>query len=291
MDLEQFELLLAGVLALALLGLILFRSRRARPARVKDRPITGGKPLHGPRAPAGAPAPAHAAKKGEPEPKAESSEFVYDDLAPFLLYDWLDQGSKKFKAVGWLVKNRPYKRGRPDPRLFQKLYTLLAEPWAPVCIPRRLECPFCPMAHPDHEKKKQPWWAMQRAEVDGVKLVQLRTPETMSHAETHRLAKSGAPLLFETTSLFVPGNGCIYVAHPIMAHFIDAHGYTPPPEFWEAIDRCPPMNSMAYLEGLIANGPQNKLWAAAVWAASVLRVPEDMPPDRGPTGKANLAGA
>lgn len=202
------------------------------------------------------------------------TELCYGDSAPCGLYRWLDAGSDRFKSIGWLVKNHPYKRAKAEPARFQKLLAMLAEPWAPVHVAIRLECPFCPIVNPDHGKEKQPWWAMQRGHVDGVELIFLRTPEALCNLESFRLSRSGAPVGFNTSSLFVPGNGCVFVAHPMLAHFVDAHSYAPPAEFWNAIEKCPPVNSLAYLEALLANGPQNSLWAAALWAASVLRVPD-----------------
>jgi len=144
--------------------------------------------------------------------------------------------------------------------------TLLASPWSPACIPHRMECPFCPIINPDHGKKKQPWWVTRRAEADGLELVQARTPEAMAHVETHRLSKSGIHNFFQSASLFVPGEGFVFVAHPMIAHFVDAHGYNPPADFWEAIRKCPDMGSVLYRQALIDNGPQNSTWLSAIWA-------------------------
>jgi hypothetical protein len=35
------------------------------------------------------------------------------------------------------------------------------------------------------------------------------------------------------------------------------------------------MDSLEYLKALMFNGPRNKLWPAAVWAGSVLRIPDE----------------
>jgi len=201
----------------------------------------------------------------------EESERKYADLSPCLHFQRLDDHEPRFRAVGWLAKNQPYKRGKPDSLAFQKLLTLLASPWAPVCIPRRPECPFCPIVSPDHNRKKQPWWAVQRAEVDGLDLVQMHTPETLAHMETYRVVKSGANLPRGTTHLFLPANGYVIVAHAMIAHFIDTHGYAPPPEFWDAVRNCPLTDTDDYLEALVASGPQNRCWSATVWTAGILR--------------------
>jgi len=202
------------------------------------------------------------------------AEYAYADLSVCQAYGWLEEGSDKLRSIGWLSKNRPYSRGKPDSLRFEKMMALLANCWSPVCIPRRIECPFCPIVNPLHGKKKLPWWAVQKARVDGLEVVEMQSPEAMAHVESHRLSRSGLHLAFESTSLFVPGDGYIFVTHPLMAHFIDAHGYLPPDRFWDAIAKCPPMNSQAYLEALLRHGPRSKTWAAAVWAASVLKLPD-----------------
>lgn len=55
-------------------------------------------------------------------------------------------------------------------------------------------------------------------------------------------------------SLFVPGDAVIYVSPTSITHYIDAHGYQPPAEFCDAVLRCPPMRSVAYLRALRAIG-------------------------------------
>jgi hypothetical protein len=206
--------------------------------------------------------------------KAEHAH-CYEDLLPCRYFQWLDDREPKLRAIGWLARNHPYKRGKPDSATFQKLLALLASPWAPVCIPRRPECPFCPIISPEHMKKKKHWWVLQQGVTDGVDLPKMHTPETVAHANAYRLAKSGANACFETTNLYVPANGFVFVAHAMIAHFVDAHGYDPPAEFWEAVRNCPVMDSLEYLKALMFNGPRNKLWPAAVWAGSVLRIPDE----------------
>jgi hypothetical protein len=262
MTTSELWILVSAILLLAALGFVLLNTWRRLPGRVKDRPVSK-------------PAPAAKEKVTSESIKehaaASAKGFTYADFSPFLYYEWLDDDPQKFKAVGWLVKNSPYKRGKVDSASFQKLHALLSDPWSAVCLPRRLDCPFCPIINPDHGKKKQPWWVIQRGVADGLDLVHMQTPETRAHVETYCILKSGGNVSHESSSLFVPGAGCIYVAHPMIAHFVDAHGYAPPAEFWEAVRKCPAMNSNAYLEALITNGPGNKNWAAAVWAGSMLK--------------------
>lgn len=55
-------------------------------------------------------------------------------------------------------------------------------------------------------------------------------------------------------SLFIPGDGVIYVAPVSLSHYIDAHGYRPPERFEQAVERCPAMRSSAYFQALLASG-------------------------------------
>ncbi|HKO04758.1 MAG TPA: hypothetical protein VJW51_08410 [Candidatus Acidoferrales bacterium] len=264
MQTTELGIIVAAVLLVVSTGLVLVRFWGKAPAKAKQLP---------------APAPTAAAKmkatgaRTKESPAKSDGGYVYADLSPYLYFQWLDDDVQRFRAVGWLIKNSPYQRGKADSASFQKLHALLSDPWSVVCLPRRLECPFCPIINPDHGKKKQPWWAIQRGVADGLDLIHLHTPETRAHMETYCLLKSGANVSHESSSLLVPGEGCIYVAHAMIAHFVDAHGYAPPAEFWEAVRKCPAMNSNAYLEALIANGPRNKNWVAAVWAGSMLKHP------------------
>jgi hypothetical protein len=55
-------------------------------------------------------------------------------------------------------------------------------------------------------------------------------------------------------SLFIPGDGIIYVTPELITHYMNAHRYAPPAEFCRAVLACPPMRSMDYLKSLLANG-------------------------------------
>ena len=56
-----------------------------------------------------------------------------------------------------------------------------------------------------------------------------------------------------TFNLFVPALARVYVAPSLVSHYIDAHGYLPPPAFLDAVQQCPPMRSDAYRAGLRAS--------------------------------------
>lgn len=55
-------------------------------------------------------------------------------------------------------------------------------------------------------------------------------------------------------NLWLPGEGCIYVAPEGILHYILAHDYAPPEPFLEAIRQCPSMGSAGYHERLRDNG-------------------------------------
>lgn len=57
-----------------------------------------------------------------------------------------------------------------------------------------------------------------------------------------------------TANLFLPGNGFLYVCPELIVHYMNAHGYKPPAEFCHAVLTCPPMRSVKYLQGILANG-------------------------------------
>jgi hypothetical protein len=54
--------------------------------------------------------------------------------------------------------------------------------------------------------------------------------------------------------LWVPGDGFLWVCSRSVTHAIDAHGFTPPHEFCQAVLRCPPMRSTEYREAVLSNG-------------------------------------
>ena len=52
------------------------------------------------------------------------------------------------------------------------------------------------------------------------------------------------------SKLWLPDDGIVYVAPSLILHYIDAHGYSPPVEFREAVIACPPMRSIDYLKAI-----------------------------------------
>lgn len=57
-----------------------------------------------------------------------------------------------------------------------------------------------------------------------------------------------------TANLWLPGEGCNYVAPEMILHYIVAHEYAPPEPFLKAVRECPSMGSSDYHERLNANG-------------------------------------
>ncbi len=72
------------------------------------------------------------------------------------------------------------------------------------------------------------------------------------------------------SSLWVPGNGVVYVAPIGIPHYVAAHRYRPPTEFIEAVTRCPEYGSIAYEAALKeANGGVVPPLLVGHWAAAV----------------------
>jgi hypothetical protein len=69
------------------------------------------------------------------------------------------------------------------------------------------------------------------------------------------LEHGGLQIAMGANDLYVPGQGVVFVAPSLIAHYIDAHEYAPPAAFQDAVEACPPMRSVAYLRALLKNGP------------------------------------
>jgi hypothetical protein len=66
-------------------------------------------------------------------------------------------------------------------------------------------------------------------------------------------------------NLLVPGNNIVYAAPGGILHYIEGHAYLPPPEFLDAVNRCPNVASLEYREALrLANAgaePPLETWS------------------------------
>jgi hypothetical protein len=125
----------------------------------------------------------------------------------------------KLIAVGWLDKEHPYTMGVVSEDFIEKLLGFLIEPWAPGYLMGYEECPYCVLS-------------------------------------SNKLTYHAMSIDVGALNLFVPGKGFLYVMPSLAAHYILTHSYMPPPQFQQAVLRCPPMRSREYFEAVAENAPQ-----------------------------------
>lgn len=65
-----------------------------------------------------------------------------------------------------------------------------------------------------------------------------------------------------SANIFIPYQKNIYVAPVGILHYIAAHWYLPPAIFIDAVLACPPTNTMAYKQAVLANGGRELIRAA-----------------------------
>ncbi|WP_444547640.1 DUF7919 family protein [Sorangium atrum] len=142
----------------------------------------------------------------------------YPDLSPC---DYFGRWQDILRAVGWHESGHSFTTGPVAKEFFGALMRLLSNPWQPVAFAGRQPCPYC------------------------------------------RFTGGAAELRFEdvaisvgANNLFVPARdeAVVYVAPSLIAHYIDAHDYCPPPVFQEAVLDCPEMRSFAYLKKIKEKG-------------------------------------
>lgn len=141
---------------------------------------------------------------------------TYPDLASC---DYFGKWQDVLLAVGWLEAGIPFPKGNVSREFFRTLVRLGRDPWQPVASAGRRECSLC------------------------------------------RFTGGPGQLRFEditmplgAANIFVPGKIAVYVAPSLIAHHVDAHDYSPPTEFQEAVLQCPDMKSFTYLKELKARG-------------------------------------
>jgi hypothetical protein len=128
------------------------------------------------------------------------------------------EDADKLVAIGWLDESHPYIQGDVSEPFLDKLFDLLAQPWAPTYLLGYHDCPWC--------------------------------GDNYSARYTGRSINVGA------LNLFVAGDGFLYAAPSMIAHYILAHAYAPPQEFRDAVLGCPPMRSQEYFQAVAENAPQ-----------------------------------
>ncbi len=122
-------------------------------------------------------------------------------------------------AVGWLGLDQQYSTGKVSVDFFRKLCNLIQDPWEPFTACGIHCCELCQFS------------CSGCGQYEGMKVP----------------SASGA-------NVFVPGQKVILVSPVVVAHYIDAHHYLPPPEFIDAVLVCAEMRSMDYKKAILANG-------------------------------------
>jgi hypothetical protein len=142
---------------------------------------------------------------------------AFEDLSPCTYFG---RWEEVLVAVGWLDATRDYSRGPVREEVFAALTRLLVDPWQPAVLSGHAECSFCRFS-------KGP----------------------------SQLRYDGKIVILGANNVFVPaGKAGLFVAPSMIIHYIDAHQYSPPDAFQEAVLRCPEMKSVPYLKEVMATG-------------------------------------
>ena len=174
----------------------------------------------------------------------------YPDLSPCAYFDRNasipESRAERLVAVGWLDSDHSFPTGELPGELVNKLVDLVSDPWEPTHYFGYHKCEFCPEA-------RETW------------------PTEVSYSD--KTVWVGA------CNLFVPGDGRVFVAPTMIAHYVVRHGYLPPAVFCDALKACPRMSSKEYTRAIMRNGPQDFKWAEypagqSHWRLAVLRLME-----------------
>lgn len=120
-------------------------------------------------------------------------------------------------AVGWLDAGHAFAQGDVSREFFERLCALLADPWTFAVFAGVQRCEFC------------------RFSGGGI-----------ANFGSYQVSAVGSGLLF------IPSGPTIYISPTNIAHYIDAHGYSPPEDFQRSVLECPEMRSMEYKKALLA---------------------------------------
>jgi len=122
-----------------------------------------------------------------------------------------------FLAVGWLEPDHEFKHGDVPLEYFERLCSLLQDPWIPPVVCAGVHhCSFCRF-----------------------------TGGGRSSFRDYVVDAIGCGFLF------IPSGRTLFVSPSSIAHYIDAHGYSPPVEFQQSVMSCPEMRSLAYKRALL----------------------------------------
>ena len=140
----------------------------------------------------------------------------YPDMSPC---PYFGKGTAdKLVSVGWLDSEHAIPTGETNELFMDKLIDLLVKPWAPMYLLGYADCPFCAM-------------------------------------DSYGVRYKDKKIVVGALNLFVPGDGFLYAAPSMIAHYILVHNYAPPADFRDAVLRCPPMSSPEYFQAIIQHGP------------------------------------
>jgi hypothetical protein len=202
-----------------------------------------------------------------------SFPLFFEDFSPCTYVASSLADGENLKAVGWLAWGHSYttRQQQLQEKCFGQLLRLLVDPWEPFFFMGSHECEFCPddplqvqVSYEEYKGSEEP--LVTRQVVDGVEseCIQWQTRHLEGYYRRHKIERDGLVVHFGAHNLYVPADGCVYVAPSMIAHYLDVHSYEPPAAFWKAVMNCPEMGSGAYRQALIANGPSNKSWVRAV---------------------------
>lgn len=88
-----------------------------------------------------------------------------------------------------------------------------------------------------------------------VLLVAPRQPMVFGGVHDCELCQFDPP--YGHANLFVPNGSLIFVFPELLVHYVAAHHYRPPDEFWDAVTACPNTRTMQYKKLLLDSGGRN----------------------------------
>lgn len=141
----------------------------------------------------------------------------FADLDPLTYFPVPDPSA--LRAVGWLTRGEEFTTGTVSAQFFERLCALLISPWQPFATAGAHRCDLCQFS-----------------------------------GGPAQMVVGGTTVSLGVTNVFVPGDHCIYVAPSLIAHYVDSHAYSPPPEFIQAVLGCADTRTMEYKKLLISNG-------------------------------------
>lgn len=129
-------------------------------------------------------------------------------------------------GIGWCTQSSDLTTDRPQlsVEFFSKMVDLSMDPWQPLVAAGPHFCEFC---------------------------LYTRGPSQIHY--------NGKDVEIGVNNVFIPGDDFVFVAPSLILHYMDSHGYHPPPEFQEAVLRCPKMKSAAYFGSLKRHNLQRRV--------------------------------